>query len=202
MKPAALALTCALLCAPALAPAAGPLDAPLALAVEQAVARAPSFAGHAQARDWLLAMSERLAPRVPDPFYRLELLRAVHEEASRRTLAPELVLAVIEVESGFDRHAVSATGARGLMQVMPFWKKEIGHPADNLFQPFTNLRYGCEILGHYMRMEGGNVRLALARYNGSAGSEEFPDRVLGAFHRTWGREVLPAPQTVAARTLQ
>ena len=84
---------------------------------------------------WLAAMSEQLEIRVPDPFYRIELLKSLHAEARRAALSPELVLALVEIESQFDRFAVSRSGARGLMQVMPFWKKEIGHPQDDLFHP-------------------------------------------------------------------
>lgn len=180
--------------------AADPVDPALSLALDQAVSRARSFSDRNAAQDWLLEMSARLESRVPDPFYRLELLRTIHQEATRRKLAPALVLALIETESGFDRHAVSVTGARGLMQVMPFWKKEIGHPSDSLFQPATNLRYGCAILGQYMEMERGNARLALARYNGSAGSDEFPDRVFTALEQRWGRAIASRSRTVLARS--
>src|SRR5690606_40092031 len=115
---------------------------------------------------WLLDMSQRLQHRLPDPAFRLDLLRQVHAEARRAGLQPELVLAVIEVESGFNRWAISAAGARGLMQVMPFWVEEIGRADDNLFDVGTNLRYGCAILRYYLDLAQGDLTEALARYNG------------------------------------
>jgi soluble lytic murein transglycosylase-like protein len=198
LNPAARLLLAVLLARAPLA-AADPADPALRLALDQAVSRASSFRDRDSAQGWLMEMSARLEARLPDPFYRLELLRTIHHEATRRGLPPALVLALIETESGFDRHAVSVTGARGLMQVMPFWKKEIGHPSDSLFQPRTNLRYGCAILGHYMALEKGNARLALARYNGSAGSDEYPDRVLTALDQRWGKAAASRTRTVVAR---
>src|SRR5690606_5057031 len=125
--------------------------------------------GRFDAEVWLLDMSTRLAPFLPDPAERLALLRLVHAEARRAGLKPDLVLALIEVESRFDRFAISRAGAQGLMQVMPFWKNEIGRPNDNLTDLLTNLRYGCQILKFYMDKENGNWMHALARYNGSYG---------------------------------
>ena len=164
------------------APAADPA---LRLALKQAVEDTASFSSADQARAWLARMSRRLRHKIPDPFYRLELLRLVHDEARRAGLEPELVLALIEVESGFDRFAISPRGARGLMQVMPFWKKEIGHPRDNLFHPATNLRYGCTILKYYLDRTGGDLTRALARYNGSAGRSAYPRLVYAALNRRW-----------------
>ena len=115
----------------------------------------------------------------------MELLQVIHEEAVRAGIQPELVLAVIQVESNFDRFAISPAGARGLMQVMPFWIKEIGHPDDNLFIPRTNLRYGCIILKYYMDMEHNNLNTALARYNGSLGKNTYPNLVLSALRHKW-----------------
>jgi len=106
----------------------------------------------------------------------------------RADLPPELVLAVIEVESDFNHWAISATGAQGLMQVMPFWLKEIGRPNDNLFQPSTNLRLGCTILKYYLDMEKGRLGPALARYNGSHGKSEYPDKVFAALNNRWYRQ--------------
>ncbi|MCP5149486.1 MAG: lytic transglycosylase domain-containing protein [Ectothiorhodospiraceae bacterium] len=130
-------------------------------------------------------MSGRLSARMPDPRERLVLLRHVHREASRTGLPPELVLAVIEVESNFDRFAISEAGARGLMQIMPFWLDEIGRPNDNLFHVATNLRFGCTILRHYLDRERGRLGRALARYNGSLGKTWYPERVFRAMRVRW-----------------
>ncbi|MCG6871251.1 MAG: lytic transglycosylase domain-containing protein [Gammaproteobacteria bacterium] len=166
--------------------ASTPPDPALRLALKQAVEGSDSFRDRFQAQVWLGDMSRRLQKRIPDPFYRLELLRTIHHETTRLHLEPELVLALIEVESAFDRFAISVSGAQGLMQVMPFWKKEIGHPGDNLFNPSKNLRYGCAILKFYMDQENGNVQRALARYNGSMGvSWEYSRRVFRAYRTRW-----------------
>jgi soluble lytic murein transglycosylase-like protein len=164
---------------------AGADEIGLALALQQTVASARSFSDPAHARQWLTRMSPRLRHTLPNPFYRMSLLSTVHEEAAYCGLSPELLLAVIEVESSFNRNAVSPTGARGLMQVMPFWMKEIGHPRDDLFNPRTNIRYGCRILKGYVDDERGDLETALARYNGSAGQRHFPDKVLAALERNW-----------------
>jgi len=176
-----------LLGAALLAPAASwsAPDAALKLALRQAVEDTRTFDDPASAQAWLADMSNRLQYHIPNPFYRLELLRSIHEEATRTGLDPELVLAVVQVESGFDRFAISPYGARGLMQVMPFWKKEIGHPRDNLFHPQTNLRYGCTVLSHYLKQEKGNVGRALARYNGSLGMKVYPTKVFTALKTRW-----------------
>jgi soluble lytic murein transglycosylase-like protein len=109
----------------------------------------------------------------------------VHRFSKLSHLPPELVLAVIEVESHFDRYAVSQAGAQGLMQVMPFWKEEIGRPGDNLIQTETNLSYGCRILQFYLQQEQGQLNDALARYNGSAGSSVYSDKVKTAWQDHW-----------------
>ncbi|ROR35083.1 lytic transglycosylase domain-containing protein [Inmirania thermothiophila] len=178
----------ALLLASALAAyAAPPVDPALRAALRAAIEAADSFGDRFEAEVWLLDMATRLAPFLPDPDERLRLLRLVHREATRAGLPPELVLAVIEVESGFDRFAISESGAQGLMQVMPFWLEEIGHPEDNLFDPRTNLRLGCTILRYYLDREDGDLVRALARYNGSLGSPRYPGRVLDALNRRWFR---------------
>jgi soluble lytic murein transglycosylase-like protein len=135
-------------------------------------------------------MSARLQPFVADPEARLNLLQDIHRYASRSRLPPEVVLAVIEVESHFDRYAVSRVGAQGLMQVMPFWKEEIGRPGDNLTHNSTNLSYGCRILQFYLEQEKGRLATALARYNGSVGSRRYVDRVEAAWRRHWRAETL------------
>ncbi len=134
---------------------------------------------------WLADKSNRLAAFIDDPVERLELLRAIYREAHKADLQPELVLAVIEVESAFERFAISVVGARGLMQVMPFWLDEIGRPDDNLFHINTNLRMGCAILRHYLDKENGDLIRALARYNGSLGRHDYPLKVLRALNGRW-----------------
>lgn len=156
----------------------------LRLAFAEAIESAASFSDRAAATTWLADMSARLATRVPDPFYRIELLKLIHEQASQARLKPELVLAVIQVESKFDRFAVSRSGALGLMQIKPFWIKEIGHPRDNLFYPQTNLRYGCTILRHYLDRASGDLTQALADYNGY-GNPNYADMVYSALEKHW-----------------
>ena len=134
---------------------------------------------------WVRAMHPRVAGRMRDDDAARELLALVHYEARRAGLEPRLVLAVIDVESGFRKYAVSSAGARGYMQVMPFWVREIGMPGQSLFHPRTNLRYGCVILRHYLDIERGNLVNALGRYNGSLGKPGYPERVLGALRSRW-----------------
>lgn len=162
------------------------VDPNLVSALRQAVEDQTSFGDNLDALMWLADMSERLKTAIPDPFYRVSLLKSIHAEATRAGLSPSLVLAVIQVESGFDRFAVSRSGARGLMQVMPFWKKEIGHPQDDLFYPPTNLRYGCTILRYYLKRFDNDVAPALAQYNGSLGlNSGYASRVLSAYRMQW-----------------
>lgn len=130
-------------------------------------------------------MSARLARYVKEPQRRLQLLKQIHAAASRASLPPELVLAVIEVESHFDRFAVSRVGAQGMMQVMPFWKNEIGRPDDNLTHNNTNFEYGCRILQFYLQRENGHLHRALARYNGSVGSRKYSNKVYRAWRDHW-----------------
>lgn len=153
--------------------------------LDKAIGASDSFADRFAAEVWLVDMSARLAPLVPDPDARLQLLRQVHSAASRAGLSAELVLAVIEVESAFDRFAVSRVGAQGLMQVMPFWKDEIGRPDDNLTDNATNLQYGCQILQYYLAREKGALHRALAAYNGSSGTRVYSAKVETAWRRRW-----------------
>ena len=162
-----------------------PTDPALRQLVQEAVNSSKSFADRYVAEVWLTDMSTRLYKRITDPEKRLNFLRLVHNEASRAQLPPELVLAVIDVESNFDRWAISRSGAQGLMQVMPFWLKEIGRPNDNLHHPATNLRLGCTILKYYMDKEKGDLRKALARYNGSIGKRKYPDKVFSVLRKRW-----------------
>ena len=157
----------------------------LRAALVNAVNSADSFADRFEAEVWLLDMSSRLQKRMDDEEERLEFLRLVHQEATRVNLPPELILAVIQVESNFDRFALSRVGAQGFMQIMPFWVREIGRPDDNLIRTRTNLRYGCTILRHYIDIEKGNWVRALARYNGSLGKFVYPEKVLNALERNW-----------------
>ncbi|HEX4929021.1 MAG TPA: lytic transglycosylase domain-containing protein [Burkholderiales bacterium] len=143
------------------------------------------FRSRADAQRWLAEMDRRLAPRIPDRKQRLALLRTVHYEATRARLDPQLVLGVIEVESGFRKYAVSRAGARGYMQVMPFWVKLIGRREHNLFHLRTNLAYGCAILRYYLDLEKGDYFRALGRYNGTLGQAQYPNLVLGAWRGRW-----------------
>ena len=130
-------------------------------------------------------MEKRIAARIPDRKQRLELLRTVHYEATRARLDPQLVLGLIEVESKFRKYAVSKAGARGYMQVMPFWLDQIGQPGHNLFHLRTNIAYGCAILRHYLDVENGDYFRALGRYNGSLGRAEYPNMVRAAWQGRW-----------------
>lgn len=160
-------------------------DTSLQAALKSAVSDSQSFEDRFAAEVWLLDMSGRLMRFMPNVKDRLDFLRSVHREARRANLPPELVLAIIEVESRFDRFAVSRAGAQGYMQVMSFWVKEIGRPEDNLLTRDTNLRYGCTILRHYLDIERNNVVDALGRYNGSLGRFEYPNLVMNALSRRW-----------------
>ncbi|MGH8224184.1 MAG: lytic transglycosylase domain-containing protein, partial [Woeseiaceae bacterium] len=131
--------------------------------LKAAASEADTFDDHYAAQVWLTDMSARLSKQVEDPEERLTILQRVHYQATRSELPPELVLAVIDVESNFDRFAISVAGARGLMQIMPFWLEEIGRPNDNLLHIDTNLRFGCTILKYYLEMEKGDLFRALAR---------------------------------------
>ena len=137
-----------------------------------------SFKNAMHAINWIGQQSYQLRNRIPDDVKRRDLLRMIHYEATRYQLNPDLVLALIEVESGFNRFAISNVGASGLMQVMPFWKDLIGSDKDSLFDIQTNLRYGCIILRHYLDIEKNDVDRALARYNGSLGSDKYSSLVV------------------------
>ena len=166
-----------------------PLAASMRAGLQASIADTPAsrhaFSNPMEAVSWLTEMAQRIEKRVPYLRSRLDLLRTVHYEASRAGLDPQLVLAVIQVESNFRKFAVSSAGARGYMQVMPFWVGLIGKKSDNLFNLRTNLRYGCVILRHYLDIEGGNLSRALGRYNGSLGKPEYPNLVLRAMRAGW-----------------
>ena len=146
---------------------------------------------------WLGAMSEKLKKRKSEHALRVEFLEAVWYESKRAGLEPALVLGLIQVESGFRKYAISSAGARGYMQVMPFWTRSIGNgEPSTLFHMQTNLRFGCVILRHYLDLEKGDLFLALGRYNGSRGRAEYPSAVL-ANRRQWVGE---EPAMAASRT--
>lgn len=161
------------------------VDPELRRVLLEAASAADSFGDRFEAEVWLTDMSARLARHVEDHEERIRLLTRVHLEASRVDLPPELILAVIEVESNFDRYAISVAGAIGLMQIMPFWLDEIGRPNDNLLHVETNLRYGCTILKFYLDKENGDLRRALGRYNGSLGRRPYPNKVIEKLTRKW-----------------
>ena len=181
---------------------------PLSASVQAALNKAVSdqavpylaFESESEARAWLDVMSARLAKRIPDRVTREEFLVTVHYEAKRAGLDPQLVLGLIQVESGFRKYAVSGAGARGFMQVMPFWVKLIGQDGEhNLFHLRTNLRYGCVILRHYLDVENGDLFRALGRYNGSLGRAPYPNSVLHAWTSYW---TYPARTTTASPELK
>jgi len=177
---------------PGRAHAGAQVEEPLADAVRTALAAAiansappkPSF-GSTEARlaylRWLGEMSNRLKKRTTDHVTRVEFLETVWYESKRAGLEPALVLGLVQVESGFRKYAISSAGARGYMQVMPFWARLIGGgDALRLFHMQTNLRFGCVILRHYLDLERGDLFMALGRYNGSRGKPEYPNLVFGA----------------------
>ncbi len=160
-------------------------DPELRLFLKDTINQSDSFKDRFDAEVWLIDMSQRLRPFIKNPKKRLDILKSVHREASIAKLKPDLVLALIQIESRFDQYAVSRAGAQGLMQVMPFWKNEIGRPNDNLTDVDTNLRYGCRILQYYLQKEEGRLAPALARYNGSYGKTVYPEKVMTTWQRRW-----------------
>ncbi len=197
----ALGLAAALLPAAVLAgaqqyePLAASVQAALHAAIADRAAPELQFSSVQEKVDWLTEMSSRLSRRIPDREARLELLKAVYYEAKRAGLDPQMVLGLIQVESGFKKYAVSSAGARGYMQVMPFWVGLIGDKDSNLFAMRTNLRFGCTILRHYLDIEKGDLYRALGRYNGSLGKPEYPRMVQGAWEKQWGW----GPQVIGPR---
>jgi soluble lytic murein transglycosylase-like protein len=164
-------------------------------AISDQAAPKSAFASAREEEIWMRAMSLRLEKRMPDEDTRLDFLRTVHYEANRAGLDPQMVLGLIEVESRFRKYAVSNAGARGYMQVMPFWVKQIGAKGQNLFHLRTNLRFGCTILRYYLDIENGNLYRALGRYNGSLGRPEYPNLVRAAWHKYWNTN----PSTASSR---
>ena len=156
--------------------------------LQEAVISNPRFQDRFDAEVWLLDMSNRLAHFVKDPEARVTILKLVHSEATRASISPELVLALIEVESHFDEFAISVAGAQGLMQIMPFWLDEMNLTGKNLFNIQTNLRMGCTILSYYLNIESGNLTRALGRYNGSLGQYTYPQKVTQALNNNWFKQ--------------
>jgi soluble lytic murein transglycosylase-like protein len=189
--PTLFALCCAVLASFAWAGAqveeqlSASVQASLQAAISDRAAPRLVFNTESEGHAWILEMSSRLAKKIPDSTTRTELLTAVQYEASRAGLDPQMVLGLIQVESNFRKYAVSTAGAKGYMQVMPFWVKSIGTPDQNLFHLRTNLRYGCTILRHYLAIENGDYYRALGRYNGSVGKPEYPNLVLASWHGSW-----------------
>ena len=184
---ASLLTAAVMLCASGVSQAQGNLtamDQGLVHALHQATRDTHDQVTDLDALMWLSDMSERLEHRIPNPFYRVRLLKNLYREAENEGLDPQLVLAVMDIESNFDRYALSRAGAQGLMQVMPFWKDVYGRPNDDLYNPLTSLRYGCRILRHYLDRHE-NTADALAAYNGSLGRSTYPNKVLRRLNSRW-----------------
>jgi soluble lytic murein transglycosylase-like protein len=188
-----LLLAALLALAPAPAWAGNQVEESLAANVQYSLHRSVSdypaprlvFASEVEGLAWLADMSSRLAAKIPDWSTRRDFLVTVQYEASRAGLDPQLVLGLIQHESNFRKYAVSSVGARGYMQVMPFWLRQIGDAEHDLFTLRTNLRYGCTILRYYLDRENGDLYRALGRYNGSLGRAEYPSAVLASMQRYW-----------------
>lgn len=166
-------------------PLSAQVRAGLASEISDSPAPRHGFSDPIEAVNWLNEMSIRLEKRLSDYRTRIDFLRTVHYEATRAGLDPQLILALIQIESNFRKYAVSTAGARGYMQVMPFWTRLIGRANDNLFNLRNNLRYGCVILKHYLEVENGDLTRALARYNGSLGKSDYPDLIYAAWRSNW-----------------
>ena len=188
IKQLATIITFALLATATAHPVHASTDPELSKLLKEAIESDAGFEDRFDAQVWLLDMSRRLETFVQNPETRINMLKQIHYEARRVDIEPELVLAVIEVESRFDEYAISVSGARGLMQVMPFWLNEIGISDQNLFKIRTNLRMGCTILRYYIDMEPHDLGRALARYNGSLGRTIYPNKVVKALHKNWFKQ--------------
>ncbi|HEC30170.1 MAG TPA: lytic transglycosylase domain-containing protein [Gammaproteobacteria bacterium] len=164
------------------------MDEALRTRLVKAINDSKSFNDKFLAEVWLTDMSLRMRRYIKNSDDRIRILRVLHEESARADIPPEMVLAVIETESAFNRYAISSVGARGLMQIMPFWLREIGKPGEDLFDIRINLRIGCTILRYYLDKEKNDKRKALARYNGSVGKRKYSDKVFNALSRRWYRQ--------------
>ena len=205
---ARILLVTLLLLAPAVARAGAQLEEALAANVQNSLHRSVSdypaphlvFPTNVEGGAWLADMSSRLAAKIPDWPTRRDFLITVQYEAARAGLDPQLVLGLIQQESNFRKYAVSSAGARGYMQVMPFWMSQIGNPEHDLFTLRTNLRYGCTILRYYLDVENGDLFRALGRYNGSLGRSEYPSAVVASMQRLWLWNPAPASGGAPAST--
>lgn len=153
--------------------------------VTAALKASDGFHNHFDAEVWLMVMSRRLKPFMVGKKKRLNFLRILHQEAVFAKVSPDLALALIQVESGFHRFAISSAGAEGYMQIMPFWARDAGKRPVNLFNVRTNLRIGCTILRYYLDQTRNNWVRALARYNGSTGRASYPYEVLRVLNTHW-----------------
>jgi soluble lytic murein transglycosylase-like protein len=198
------ALAFAIAALPLLAHAGAQQYEPLADSVKSALTMAaradrkppePIFRTPMEKVHWLTAMDERLPLRnKPEYQTRIEFLKTVHYEATRAGLDPQMVLGLIQVESGFKKYAVSSAGARGYMQIMPFWTGLIADgDSRKLFDMRTNIRMGCVIMRHYLDLENGDLYMALGRYNGSRGRPEYPNAVTAAWKKNWAWVPEPPP---------
>ena len=177
-------------------------EAGLRTVIERAIAQAECFTDEYESAVWFTMMEPRLVKRVPDKAERLEILRTVFCEAHRKgevRLPPGLVMAVIDIESRFDRWAVSYAGAVGLMQIMPFWPEKLGMQRHQLTQIGPNIRMGCAILRYYLRYESNNIQKALARYNGSVGRRTYSDLVINSWSRWNGADDLGLSASTTAQ---
>jgi soluble lytic murein transglycosylase-like protein len=206
---AAIAAGACVALVPAIAQAGAQVEERLAPSVatllSQAISDRPAptdYTNRMELRPWIEAMAPRLADKVGDVRSREDFLATVHYEATRAGLDPQLVLGVIQYESNFRKYAISPAGARGYMQVMPFWTGLIGSGANhNLFHLRTNLRYGCVILRHYLDTENGDLYRALGRYNGSLGRSEYPNGVIAVMNRNWQYSPHPAALRAASASV-
>jgi len=195
----------ALLLVPAGAQAGAQVEEALSASVQNSLHRAVSdfpaprlmFSTEGEGRAWPADMASRLAKKMPDWPTRRDFLVTVQYEATRAGLDPQLILGLIEYESNFRKFAVSSAGARGYMQVMPFWLTAIGNGDQDLFHLRTNLRYGCTILRYYLDRENGDYFRALGRYNGSLGQADYPEHVVGLMLSKWRWD--PPKQSAAPR---
>ncbi len=172
-------------------PLSASVKSQLSKAVADTAVKNAAFSSTPEVQSWLAEMSRRLERRIPDAEYRQDFLNTLHYESIRAGLDPEMVLGLIEVESGFRKYAVSSATAQGYMQIMPFWTKTIGTTDHNLFHLRTNLRYGVTILRHYIDIESGDLFRALGRYNGSLGKPEYPNAVYAAWRNKFTYGIQP-----------
>jgi len=185
-----LLMPCAALAAPA---ADAQREPELKSAVQHAIEQAECFEDRYDSAVWYKMMEPRLRQRVPDHEERMSILKNVFCEASRPgelRIPPGLVMAIIDIESSFNRYAVSDAGAVGLMQVMPFWPESLGMRRHQLVRAPENIRMGCAILRAYLKRENSNIARALARYNGSTGQRWYSDKVINQWSRCNGADDL------------